>query len=82
MIKCSVCGQAKTDYNFFMFRHKYDKSFFANGLPRTNDVCWTCAGDYKCIHCGQVKDHTYFRVMGRICFECLESNPKIVFARA
>ena len=75
MITCSVCGKSKTEYNFFLYINLYDKTFFAAGLPQRSDVCWSCAGDYKCIQCGDVKDHTHFRIMGRVCDAC--KNPTI-----
>lgn len=66
---CGVCGAEKSDYDFFKYRNKYDTEFFLNTVPKV-DTCWTCAGDYRCIKCHEVKEASKFRVGGRICTDC------------
>jgi hypothetical protein len=66
---CPICGETKPDYHFFKHRNKYDKTFFANGIPKV-DICWACGSSYKCVGCQQVKPHTEFRVGGRFCVDC------------
>lgn len=70
MITCSKCGQAKHNYNFFRYINTFGRWFFITGVPAKSNVCFECAGPYRCLNCGETKDHTHFRVMGRICNEC------------
>lgn len=62
-MKCPNCGETKDDYHFFKHRNKYDRFFFAAGIPH-KDICWACGGPYKCVGCQQIKPHTEFRVGG------------------
>lgn len=73
-IICSHCGQDKPRFHFFVYRGKYNREFFASGIPAKSDVCWACGGDYRCIACHEVKPHTSFRIQGRICDECKASG--------
>ena len=70
-MKCETCGQTKDDYHFFKHRNRYDREFFLNIQPET-DICWECAGPYRCIGCGEIKDASEFRVCGRLCADCKE----------
>ncbi len=69
-IVCAVCGEDKAPYNYFNFRNKYDREFWANGIPGNNNTCFDCAGPYRCICCHEVKPATEFRLQGRICKDC------------
>lgn len=73
-MKCTVCNTNKPNYHFFNFRGKYNRDFFAQGIPQSSTVCFACAGDYRCLGCGEVKPHTEFRVQGRFCKQCREQS--------
>lgn len=66
---CRVCGEDKPKYHFFNPRGKYNKSFFANGIP-DGHTCWDCGGDYRCLGCEQIKPANQFRIQGRYCANC------------
>lgn len=66
---CKHCGQGLVNYHFFNPRNKFDKAFFAAGVPDGN-TCFACAGDYQCIECKTVKPASEFRLQGRICHDC------------
>lgn len=68
-MKCEICGQNKSEYDFFKHRNKYDAEFFLNLVPKV-DTCWTCAGPYRCIICHEIKVADQFRVGGRVCIGC------------
>ncbi|MCA0455686.1 MAG: hypothetical protein LCI00_17045 [Chloroflexi bacterium] len=70
MITCSKCGESQHNYHYFSYLNKFDKSFFVGGIPAQSDVCWHCAGPYRCLCCGEVKPPSAFRIMGRICNDC------------
>lgn len=72
-MKCSKCGEVKTDYHFFSFRGNYIKEFFANPLT-LNGQCFDCNAPYKCLCCGVIQDSDQFRVQGRICKTCKDSG--------
>lgn len=75
-MKCTVCGGDKAPYEFFRYINRYDRRFFAAGVPAKSDVCFDCAGDYTCIKCGVTQPSTEFRIQGRICYTCQGVNPK------
>ena len=72
-IICRVCGEDKPPYHFFKPRGKYNKAFFADGIP-DGHTCWDCAGDYRCLGCGHVKPAYQFRIQGRFCVDCIAEN--------
>lgn len=72
-IRCHVCGEDKPRYHFFSPRGRYNKEFFANGVP-DGHTCWDCGGDYKCLGCGEVKPAHQFRIQGRYCADCLKDG--------
>ena len=74
-IVCSCCGVDKTPQNFFRYINRYTRDFFVAGIPARSDVCFDCAGDYKCIRCNVVQPSTEFRIQGRVCYTCQHSNP-------
>ena len=69
-IICSCCGFDKDPYEFFRYINKYDRRFFAAGIPPKSDICFDCAGDYECIKCHVTQPSTEFRIQGRICYTC------------
>lgn len=72
-IRCMKCGQDYPPYYFFSPRGKYNKTFFASGIPLSH-VCWYCAAPYRCVQCGEIREASEFRVMGRICNHCKTST--------
>lgn len=66
---CRVCGEDKPPYHFFKPRGKFNKAFFANGVP-DGHTCFDCAGDYRCVGCGQIWPSTAYRLQGRYCEIC------------
>jgi len=73
MLICSVCGEAKPPYHFFNYRNKYDRDFFIH-IPARSDVCWDCAGPYRCIYCQEIRPAWAFRIQGRVCTNCKEAG--------
>lgn len=68
-MKCNHCQLDLANYHFFNPRNKFDKAFFAAGLP-DGSTCFACAGDYRCIKCNVVKPADAFRLQGRVCHDC------------
>ena len=81
-IICVECGRDLPPYHYFNFRNKYDRAFWANGIPSNNNTCFDCCGPYRCICCHEVKPASEFRLQGRMCKDCkAEGGMKNALAR-
>ncbi len=65
---CKECGRDLPAYHFFNPRGKYNKHFFVRGV--VPNVCFDCAGPYRCAGCNEIKPAGEFRVQGRLCSDC------------
>lgn len=77
-MKCPQCQNERSNYSFYSFRgnqHVAKSQFFTRPIEDINGACFDCAGPYRCLTCGEVKDASEFRLQGRICHSCKSAIP-------
>ena len=69
---CKTCGRDLPPYHFFNPRGKYNKHFFIHGV--VPNMCFECAGPYRCAGCNEIKPASAFRIQGRLCADCRQEG--------